>query len=389
MLLKTSRKLFAHIDCDSFFASCEILKTPSLKGKYVCVGQDIIVAATYNAKALGVKTGTPIWEARKILRGKNPVFCGVDHTYYQQISELLMQYLRKHTLDVRVFSIDEAFCDITGLPELFHLSPSDFVQKLQQEILEQIGIPVSIGVSNTRLKAKIFSKVNKPFGICAPNSWEEQSIFSQNSFRMIPFIGSQTAKKLDFRIQTIAQYLQLGYFAITREFGKNGGRLWLELRWVEVMQFSQRQEAKSIGRARAFHHEQSSDASVLLEKLQQHLHTICWQLFVSHQELRYIEVLLIDSEWRRFKQGKHLEDYESDRQELLSHVESLFWQIYKPGNIYRKTGVFCYDLRSKNSKQLSLFSEENTRFFRSEKLEQVMLEMEGKFGKRSVRIGAR
>ena len=52
MKLKTSKKLFAHIDCDSFFASCEIIKNPSLKGKYVCVGQDIIVAATYNAKAL-------------------------------------------------------------------------------------------------------------------------------------------------------------------------------------------------------------------------------------------------------------------------------------------------------------------------------------------------
>lgn len=79
-----------------------------------------------------------------MLRGKDAVFLGVSHEYYQKISELLMRYLRKHTLDVRVFSIDEAFCEITGLPELFHISSTVFAQKLQQEILKEIGIPVSI-----------------------------------------------------------------------------------------------------------------------------------------------------------------------------------------------------------------------------------------------------
>jgi len=74
MKFKTSNHIYAHIDCDSFFASCEILRNPKLYGKYVCVGTEIIIAATYNAKALGVKVGTPIWEAKKILRGKDAYF---------------------------------------------------------------------------------------------------------------------------------------------------------------------------------------------------------------------------------------------------------------------------------------------------------------------------
>lgn len=85
---------------------------------------------------------------------------------YIEISRKLMAYLRENTLDVRVFSVDEAFVEITGLPEMNHLDIEQYLKNLQEDILKQIGIPVSIGVSNTRLKAKIFSKARKPFGIC-------------------------------------------------------------------------------------------------------------------------------------------------------------------------------------------------------------------------------
>lgn len=166
MKCKTSNNIYAHIDCDSFFASCEILNNSDLQGKYVCVGSEIIVAATYNAKKLGVKVGTPIWEAKKILKDREAYFCGVDMHLYKNISHKLMSYLRENTLDVRIFSIDEAFVEITGLPEMNKLDIDEYLAQLQRDILERIGIPVSIGVSNTRLKAKIFSKVHKPFGIC-------------------------------------------------------------------------------------------------------------------------------------------------------------------------------------------------------------------------------
>jgi nucleotidyltransferase/DNA polymerase involved in DNA repair len=113
MKIKTSQYIYAHIDCDSFFASCEIYNNPQLKNKYVCVGGEIIVAATYNAKKLGVKVGTPLWEAQRILKNKDAYFCGVNMASYVDISRKLMAYLREHTLDVRVFSVDEAFVEIS------------------------------------------------------------------------------------------------------------------------------------------------------------------------------------------------------------------------------------------------------------------------------------
>lgn len=200
MKFKTSTSTYAHIDCDSFFASCEILRDPSLRGKYVCVGREIIVAASYNAKRLWVKVGTPIWEAKKILKGKDAHFFGVHMTLYAEISRKLMNYLRENTLDVRIFSIDEAFVEIGGIAEMQGVDIERYVKKLQADILKTIGVPVSIGVSNTRLKAKIFSKVNKPFGICiGMYSETQEEIFRKLSFREIPFIGRKTAKKTRFR----------------------------------------------------------------------------------------------------------------------------------------------------------------------------------------------
>ena len=159
-----SKKLFAHIDCDSFFAECEILKNPKLKNKYVIVWTEIVIACNYKTKALWIKTGTPVWEAKKILKNKW-IFLDSDHRYYSIISDKLMKYLKNNTLDIEPFSIDEAFCEISWLAEMNKLSLINYLKKLQKDILEKVWIPVSIWVSNTRIKAKIFSKLNKPFWI--------------------------------------------------------------------------------------------------------------------------------------------------------------------------------------------------------------------------------
>ena len=341
MKFKTSNKIYAHIDCDSFFASCEILRDPKLEGKYICVWGEIIVAATYNAKKLGVKVGTPIWEAKKILRYKDSHFFWVHMSLYSEVSKKLMQYLREHTLDVRIFSIDEAFVDISWLAELNHLSLHEYVKKLQQDILTHIGIPVSIGVSNTRLKAKIFSKVNKPFGVCIGiDAQLEKDIFSSLSFREIPFIGSQTSKKLDFHISTILDYIHLGYFEIMRRFWKNGGKLWLELRGVSSMSFLPKKQAKSIGRSRAFNREMTTDPQLLLEKIKMNLERIFSELHYKHYEIKNITLMLIDKSWTIEKKSFEFETYVHNKMQVYKKLTELFYSMYRQGELVSKNRSF-------------------------------------------------
>ncbi len=388
MKLKTSKHTYAHIDCDSFFASCEILQNPRLAGKYVCVGSEIIVAATYNAKKLWVKVGTPIWEAKKILKNRDAYFSGVHMDLYIEISQKLMQYLRKNVLDVRVFSVDEAFVEISWLPEMYNLGIDEYLQNLQQDILKEIWIPVSIWVSNTRLKAKIFSKIRKPYGVFVwIDSERERNIFNTLSFQEIPFIGRKTAKKLEFQITTISDYIHLGYFEIVRRFGKNGGKLWFELRGVSSMEFLPKTVAKSIWRARGFNRKMTSESSILLNHIKSNLDRMCDQLSRKWHEIGDIHILLIDSNWLQYKDHIELPVFSSDRTEILRVLQRLFQKIYKPGVLYRKTGVFSSQIQSIHEKQLSLFQQENHDHKKNLHIERLLHDMEGKYGKGVLRIG--
>ena len=119
MILRTSRDIYAHIDCNCFFVSCECLRRPELKGKYVVVGGDLIIAASYPCRKIGIGVGTPIWQAQSLL-GDKLIQVRPDLAYYTQISRQFLAFLELHTLEVEVFSIDEAFVRITGIPELEH-----------------------------------------------------------------------------------------------------------------------------------------------------------------------------------------------------------------------------------------------------------------------------
>lgn len=159
MFFKSSLSVYAHIDCNSFYASCEVLRNPALRGKCVCVGDQISIAASYEAKAFGIKTGTPMWEAEHIL-GKRLIKILPDHRFYGEVSARLMSYLGNKFGKIEVFSVDELFVDCTNMSDDY----GAFAEELKQEIYTVMGLPVSIGISNTRLRAKMFGDLHKPFG---------------------------------------------------------------------------------------------------------------------------------------------------------------------------------------------------------------------------------
>ena len=116
MRFHTSDRIYAHIDCNAFFASCEVIRNPSFRGKKLMVGGDIIVAASYEAKRVGIRTGMKSWEARRIA-GPDGIFVKQDLSFYSKISAQLFSFLRERFSSVRPFSIDEAFVDVTGIAD--------------------------------------------------------------------------------------------------------------------------------------------------------------------------------------------------------------------------------------------------------------------------------
>ncbi|MFA5917379.1 MAG: DNA polymerase IV [Candidatus Gracilibacteria bacterium] len=355
MLLRKSKKVFIHLDCDSFFASCEILKNPVLRGKHVCVGEEIIVACTYNCKALGIKTGTPIWEAKKILRN-NGFFLPGDHSYYEKISDEIFNYLEDYTLTLEPFSIDEAFCEITGLPELYKMSLEGYLKNLQQNILKEIGIPVSIGCADTRIKAKIFSKINKPFGIYIGFDKEKEiALFKKLDISKIPFIGKSYQNKLRGDAKSIYDFVGLGFWDLKNKIGKTATDLWLELVGVNAFIVKKSKEIKSMSRTRSFNHHISSDKNFLLLQLTQNFEWLFEKLIKQNLEIRKIALLLRTKNFQTLIYELNLQEHTNNRNIIFSSLIKLFEYNYNENFLYRSTGVIFNELRNYLPQQKNIF----------------------------------
>jgi len=155
----------AHVDADCFFAACELARSPKLRGRPVCVisSQDAcIVAKTYDAKAVGIYTGMPVWEAKKLL--PHAVYIPADFTYYGQISDKLFAILARFTPEIEVYSIDEAFIGLNAIRSLWRKSFSEIANSIRTTVKSEVGITVSIGIALTKTLAKIASDIHKPDG---------------------------------------------------------------------------------------------------------------------------------------------------------------------------------------------------------------------------------
>ncbi|MBN2223013.1 MAG: DNA polymerase IV, partial [Vallitaleaceae bacterium] len=160
--------LIFHIDMNSFFASCEQVVQPKLRDRAIIVGGDperrsgIVLAASYEAKKRGVKTTMPIQQALRLC----PEAVVVQSTYglYSKMSKEVMAIFDQYTPLKEQASIDEAFLDMTGTEHLFG-TPLEAAKRIQEQILQDLELPCSVGISTNKLLAKMASEMKKPLGI--------------------------------------------------------------------------------------------------------------------------------------------------------------------------------------------------------------------------------
>ena len=151
-------KIYALVDCDSFFVSCEQAGNPELKNKPVCVLSNrdgCVIARSREAKRMGIRMGLPYFMARQDF--PNAIYVSGHHDLYGEISQKVMNLLREYSPTVEVYSVDEAFIDLTGLERLYRMNSVDIAKFIRQEIKDKIDIPVSIGLGATKCQAKLAS----------------------------------------------------------------------------------------------------------------------------------------------------------------------------------------------------------------------------------------
>ena len=151
-----------HADLDAFYASVEQLLDPSLRGKPIAVGGGVVLAASYEAKAFGVRSGMPGRRARELC--PQLIFVGGHFKEYQRLGDAAIEVLGDFTPLVERISIDEAFADVAGCTHLFG-PPAEIAQAIRRRVRDELGLPISVGVARTKHLAKIASQVAKPDGL--------------------------------------------------------------------------------------------------------------------------------------------------------------------------------------------------------------------------------
>ncbi len=211
-----------HADADSFYASVEQRDDPSLRGRPVIVGGGVVLAASYEAKAFGVRT--PMGERQALRLCPQAVVVRPRMEAYSDASTAMFEVFRDTTPLVEGLSIDEAFLDVGGLRRIAG-TPSQIAARLRDEVRGHVGIPITVGVARTKFLAKVASGVGKPDGLLVVPIDEELTFLHALPVERLWGVGPVTAKKLRERsITTVADVAALGEPALIDIIGRAAGR---------------------------------------------------------------------------------------------------------------------------------------------------------------------
>jgi DNA polymerase-4 len=217
-----SEATILHADVDSFYASVEQRDDPSLRGRPVIVGGGVVLAASYEAKAFGVRTPMGGRQARRLCPQAVVVHPRMDA--YSAASKALFEVFDDTTPFVEGLSIDEAFLDVGGL-RLISGTPTEIAVRLRRDVLDRVGLPVTVGVARTKFLAKVASGVAKPDGLLVVPPDAELEFLHPLPVERLWGVGEVTAAKLRERaITTVGEVARVGEATLVRMLGRAAGR---------------------------------------------------------------------------------------------------------------------------------------------------------------------
>jgi len=381
--------MFAHIDADSFFASVLIRKDPRLRGKPLLalgMGGSCVIAATYEAKAFGVKTGMTLKDALKLV--PNALQIPSDFRETAIASHEIEEILSHEGPTLEQMSVDEWFLDITsvvgGEPQDLHA----WATALQKKILRHTALSVSVGVGQTKLLAKMAGEYKKPAGVTVLHTHEEAScMLKDRPAAAIPGIG----RRRDIHAQlkgwkTAWDFAVADQEEVIRLFGKGGHELQLELNGTIVSPVTTEEDPpKSVSRARSFF--RTADRSFLWAHTLRHLEYVV--LKMRRDDLACSGVTLWLRGWDYGHEGanRKLPQPMNTEEQLRPYVKNLFSSLYEKQKQYSQVGLGLFHLTPRGAPQYSLF-EETRAIDRNEKIQQTLDTLHERFGRNKITRGA-
>ncbi len=354
-------------DCNNFYVSCERLFNPALEGRPVVVmsGNDgCVVARSNEAKALGIKMGQPLYQIRDLVARERVECISGNLQLYGDISERVMMTLRGALPDIEIYSIDEAFLDLSG----FALSElGDLGRRVSRLVRRNVGVPVSIGISHTKTLAKVASKLCKSYpklnGACLMERAEDiTKVLKSYPIGDIWGVGRRSEAMLaGYNIRTAEQFRQTSSSWIEGQMGVVGLRTWRELHMDSCIDFELNSHSReSIMVSRSFSH-LISDIESLSSSLVTFSTMAAEKLRRQNSVASLLEVFILTNRHRA-----DMPQYAANRQhkfitatnstlEIVQAATKLLREVYRAGYGYKKAGVVLREISDNNGIQSSMF----------------------------------
>lgn len=390
MVNQRKARVILHVDMNSFYASVEQAKNPQLRGKPLAIAgnpqerRGIIITCSYEARAFGVYTTMTVHEARKLC--PELIIMPPNFPTYRKASQAMFAILRSYTELVEPVSIDEGYMDITALSEKQHALA--ITTKIQQQILQELKLPCSIGVAPNKCLAKTASDMQKPLGITVLRKRDVQAKLWPLPVIEMHGIGASTAEKLKKKnILTIGDLAKSDAYAIKLAMGKIGVRLRErangdDRREVDPLAIY---DTKSVGNSTTLPRDETD-----IVKIQQTLNMlaakVAQRLVQKGLVATTISVQLRDNKWHNRTRSQTLQNAMADEQQIATLAIQLFEAVWQ-GEPLRLLGINASNLLPKSAmtEQLSLFNYE--RYAKDEPILKTIDAIEQKFGKGIIQKG--
>jgi DNA polymerase V len=372
--------VFALVDCNNFYASCERLFRPDLRHQPVVVlsnNDGCVVARSLEAKALGIKMGVPLFQIQDLVMHHGVQVFSSNYALYADVSHRVMQVLEMMAPQVEIYSIDEAFLDLT------ELSHDDLVlcgQQVRQRLQHWVGMPVCVGIAPTKTLAKLANEAAKKYPATQGVVDLRQTSRQQKLMALMPVakvwgVGRKLTQRLAmYNVHTAFDLAKQPPALIRKQFSVMLERTVHELNGRACFDLEvNAPRRKQIVCSRSFG-QKTTQQSAVQEALSEHAARAAEKLRSQNQQAKLVTIFIHTSRFEAHQLQHHQaisklwHSPTDDTRVLLKTVKELLTKIWKEGCVYAKAGVILSDFYDKGTYTLDLFAPETV----SEASQQLM-----------------
>ena len=354
-------------DFDYFFAQCEELRNPQIKDKPIVVGvysgrteeSGAVSTSNYIARKYGVKSGMPLFLAKRKLEGTEAVFFKVDHEYYDQISDRIMQILRTYATSLEQVSVDEAYLDVTEQVEGSFEVAREYAQKIKADVKAQVGISFTIGVGPNKIVAKIACDSQKPDGLTIVKPHDAQVFLEPLEVGCLLGVGKKTSVKMaEMGIKTISDLAKYDCQRLIEVFGRALGIYFHNAaNAVDNEPVQEQGEAESISRIGTLKQD-TRDLEFILQKTNELTEDVYRDLTKRGLSFKLVSIYAVNVDLSSKSRSTTLEQPAKDQETIKKNTKTLFEKYLAESSLgIRRVGVrvSAFSKEEPKQKQLSSF----------------------------------